>query len=62
MKEFNITQLKIKICLKTIENLESSLKNTNSEEMRELINKRLDKLYIERKELMEKYPSEFLIL
>ena len=62
MKEFSTTQFKIKICLKTIENLESSLKNSNSEEMRELINKRLDKLYIERKELMEKYPSEFLIL
>lgn len=62
MKELNIAQLKIKICLKTIENLESSLKNTNSEEIRELINKRLDKLYIERRELMEKYPSDFLVL
>lgn len=62
MKEFNIAQFKIKICLKTIENLESSLKNTNSEEIRELINKRLDKLYAERRELMEKYPSDFLVL
>lgn len=62
MKELNTAQFKIKICLKTIENLESSLKNTNSEEIRELINKRLDKLYAERRELMEKYPSEFLVL